>query len=74
MRCFEWCKVISNASSRKLHVCSIKNHKWTDLVLANRYWIKHEKEEKKLKTDNAGNFRKPAKIFSSLAKKISQGL
>ena len=37
MRWFEWCKVISNASSRQLHVCSFKNHKWTDLVLANLF-------------------------------------
>ena len=39
MRCFEWCKVISNASSRKLHVFSIKNHKLNDLVLANCFQV-----------------------------------
>ena len=39
MRCFEWCKVISNASLRKLHVCSIKNRKWIDLVLANYFQV-----------------------------------
>ena len=39
MRCFEWCKVILNASLRKLHVCSIKNRKWTDLVLANCFQV-----------------------------------
>ena len=37
MRCFEGCKMISNASLRKLHLCSIKNRKWTDLVLANYF-------------------------------------
>ena len=35
MRCFECCKVILNASSRKLHVCSMNNRKWANLVLAN---------------------------------------
>ena len=39
MRCFEWCKVISSASSRKLRVCSIKNRKLTDLVLANCFQV-----------------------------------
>ena len=31
-------------------------------------WIKHEKEEKKMKTMNVGKFRKPAKIFARVAK------
>ena len=38
-------------------------------------WIKHEKEEKKTKRENVGNFRKLAKIFAGVAKfkkKISQ--
>ena len=60
--------MISNASSRKLHVCSIKNRKWTDLVLANFFQLEHEKEEKKTKTENVGNFRKLAKIFAIPAK------
>ena len=31
-------------------------------------WIKHEKEENKMKKENAGNFCKPAKIFARVAK------
>ena len=31
-------------------------------------WIKHEKEEKKMKTKNVGKFHKPAKIFAGVAK------
>ena len=73
MSFFEWCKVISNASSRKLHVCYITNHKWTDLVLANCFKrIKHEKEEKKTNqrmqeiSQTCENFRRGCEISQPL--------